>query len=341
MPDETRENDDSSGDDTGVALPPRSIDELFAKALELAPLFESQASLARAVNDALDIDLSSAAWRGLFNRNDADRERIRKHLGTQLQAQRRQKEARLDGNMRGAVVNDIHAPFHDPDAVALATKLLRHYDPDVLIYNGDALDFYGLSTYDKNPARVWRLQDEIDACHVDVFAPFGGATRRARKIFLPGNHELRLRKYLWRHPELFGLKVLELPALLELDRFGIEYAELCVLVGDVLEISHGTRVSKWSGMTAKAEQELRRYGISTITGHVHRAGRFQTNTGGIDRIGQEAPCLCSLEPEYMHKPDWVQGVTFFDVRSGALRIDAVQFTADYTAIYNGKVFSAW
>lgn len=313
-------------------------DELFAMALELAPKFEHLAAVGRAVNEALDIDLSEAAWRGLWQRNDTERERTRKALGTELLAQRRQKIARIDGNVRGVVVNDIHAPFHDKNAVVLATKLIRYYDPDVLVYDGDVLDFHGLSTYDKNPARIWRLQDEIDTCHVEIFAPIGGAAKRAKKKFLPGNHELRLRKYLWRHPELFGLKVLELPSLLELDRFGIEYAELCVMVGDVLEISHGTRVSKWGGMSAKAEQELRWYAISTITGHVHRAGRFQTNTGGIDRIGQESPCLCSLEPEYMHEPDWVQGLTFFEVRGGALQINTVQFTADYIAIYDSRVF---
>lgn len=60
----------------------RDNDELFAKALELAPRFDTLANVARAVNDALDIDMTAGAWRGLFVRNPEQRERIRKKLGT-------------------------------------------------------------------------------------------------------------------------------------------------------------------------------------------------------------------------------------------------------------------
>lgn len=77
-------------DDAGsLVAPPIAADiatrdnsELFAKALELAPRFDSLANLARAVNDALDIDTTAAAWRGLWGRNPEQRERIRKRLGT-------------------------------------------------------------------------------------------------------------------------------------------------------------------------------------------------------------------------------------------------------------------
>lgn len=318
----------------------RDNTELFAKALELAPRFDSLATLARAVNDVLDLDLSAAAWRGLFNRNDADRERIRKRLGVDILADRRQRVAVIDGNVRGVVTNDVHVPFHDTNAVALAVKLVKAFDPDIHVMNGDHVDFHNVSDYDRNPARIYRLQDEIDMWHADVVAPFTGASRRARKYYLPGNHEDRQRRYLWRHPELFGIRALELPNLLELDRLGIEYAEHAVKFGTLLEVSHGTRVSKWSGMSAKAEQELRRYSISTITGHVHRMGRFQTHTDHADRIGQENGCLCSLFPEYMHNADWVHGITFFEIKDGALKIEPIQFGRDYTAIYGGKVYSA-
>lgn len=316
--------------------PRRSNTELLQKALELAPKFESLAQVGRAVNEALDIDLTDATWRGIYNRNDSEREQVRKLLGTEAQAQRRQREIRIDGNVRGVVTSDVHVPFHDPNAVVLAAKLIRHYDPDISVYAGDHLDFYAVSTYDRNPGRVFRIQDEIDQWHVDVLAPWGGASKRARKIFIPGNHEDRLRRYLWRHPELFGLKVLELPNLLELDRLDIEYAELAVNFGGVLEVSHGTKVSKWSGATAKAEQELRGFSISTITGHVHRAGTF----AHFGHTGQENPCLCDLNPEYVRNPAWTQGLTFFEIRDGIVKIEPVKFTKEYTAIYAGKLFRA-
>ncbi len=165
------------------------------------------------------------------------------------------------------------------------------------------------------------------------------ALGKARKIKVPGNHEDRLRRKLWANPDLFGIGALELPELMQLRRYGIEYAELRVRFGNVLEVTHGTRVSKWAGYTARLEQEQRRYSISTITGHVHRVGRFQTRIGNGYSVGQEAPCMCTLDPEYMTDPDWVQGVTLFVVRDGAVQIEPVIFTPDYKAMCGKQYFS--
>ena len=91
-------------------------------------------------------------------------------------------------------------------------------------------------------------------------------------------------------------------------------------------------------MRAKAEQEKRRFAISTITGHVHRAGRFQTKVGDRHTVGVEAPCLCSLDPEYMVDPDWVQGITLFTIRGGMARVQTVQFELDYTCEVGKEFF---
>lgn len=311
-------------------------DELFAKALEFAPRFDSLANVAKAVNDALDIDTTAAAWRGLLNRNPGQRERIRKKLGTQRREI--QRTITIDGNCSGIVFSDIHAPYHDKNAIALAAKVAAWWRPDVAIYNGDDVDFYQLSRFDKNPSRTARAQDEIDTWHVECVAPLNAALGKARKIKVPGNHEDRLRRKLWANPDLFGIAALELPELMQLRRYGIEYAEWRVRFGNVLEVTHGTRVSKWAGYTARLEQEQRRYSISTITGHVHRAGRFQTRIGNSYSVGQEAPCMCDLSPEYMTDPDWVQGVTLFVVRDGAVQIEPVLFTPDYKAMCGKQVF---
>lgn len=57
---------------------------------------------------------------------------------------------------------------------------------------------------------------------------------------------------------------------------------------------------------------------------------------------QEAPCLCQLTPEYAEDTDWidwVQGTTLFEIRDGKLRIEPVEFFADYTAM-SGKQYFA-
>ena len=318
----------------------RDNDELFAKALELAPRFDTLANVANAVNDALDIDMTAAAWRGLLNRNPEQKERIRKKLGTDKR--RVSKIARVDGDVRGIVFSDVHAPFHDRNAIALAAKVAKWWQPDVAVWNGDDHDFYKLSRFSQNPERTECIQDEIDTWHIEVMAPLQAALPARRKEFLVlGNHGRRLLLHLWAHPQLYGIRALEIPALLELERLGIEYAETKVLFGDLLEVSHGTRVRSMAGYSAKSESEKRRYSISTITGHVHRAGRFTTRTANRWIYNQEAPCLCRLDPEYADDPDWVdwvQGVTLFEIKGRNLRIDAVEFYPDYTCMVGKQAF---
>jgi Calcineurin-like phosphoesterase len=312
--------------------------EALAKGIELAPLFSSLAQVARAVNDALNLDWSAGAWRGLWVRNPEVAERVRKKLGTASAEQPR--TITIQGDVRGVVFSDIHAPFHDRNAIALAAKVTRWWKPDVAIWNGDNADFYGASRYDKNPARSFRIQDEVDIWHIECMAPLVAAVpAKAEKILLPGNHEYRLEIKLWQNPDLFGIRSLALPELFDLKRFGIRYASQRVRFGNELEVTHGDRVSKWAGMSAKAEQEKRRFAIKTITGHVHRAGKFVTRVGDGYTVGQENPCLCSLSPEYMTDPDWVQGITLFTIRNGVARIQVVQFEPDYTCEIGKEFFS--
>lgn len=334
----------------------------FAKALELAPHYEQLSHLARAVNDALDLDWTESAWRGYFVRNPEWKERLLKALGTAKR--QRSPIAKVEGDVRGIVFSDIHAPFHDKSAIRLAAKIADWWRPNVAIFNGDDIDCYRLSRFSQNPDRTERLQDEIDLWHVEVMAPLlaslppppklvPGTGQRikvipaaepgtCRRFKTRGNHEGRIEDVLWANPGLYGLRALDLAALMELERFAIEYAPLKVLFGNVLEVSHGTRVRPQAGLSAKAECEKRRFGISTITGHVHRAGSYLTRTINGHIRAQEAPCLCQMAPEYVDDSDWVdwsQGVTLFEIQGSKLRIDVVEFFPDYTAMVGKQTFS--
>lgn len=313
------------------------LEDALERAVALAPQCESLAATGKAVNHALDMDWSDAKWRGIWKHHPREAEQVRKSVGTQ---QKRQRNAiKIDGNVRGLVVSDIHAPFHDYNAIRLVAQVAKWHQPDVLIYNGDSLDFYHSSRFDTNPERMFNLQTEIDAWHTDVVAVLSSAVgKQCRQIKTLGNHEDRLRRKLWSNPDLYGIRALQMDSLLELERYGIELVTTAVFFGNHLEVSHGTLARKWSGYSAKAEAEKRRYRISTITGHVHRAGRFETNVRQHRVIAQENPCLCSLDPEYMTDPDWVNGFTLFDVRNGNVRIDVVEIHSDYTCCVGKKWF---
>lgn len=312
----------------------------FAMAEQLASegRFESRAILFRAVNEALDLDWTDAAWRGHMNRNPDLRARLDTLLGTVRFVPRMddRTEVVLRGDVRGSVTSDEHVPFHDPKAIALACDILKWWKPDVHLFNGDQNDWYGLSIFDKNPARQFAMQEEADRTKDELYAPVRRAIPKAELWKIDGNHCDRRIKWLWRHPELMGLRALQPENLFEFAKFGINYASLRVRFGNVLEVSHGTKVNKWAGMAAKAELEERRYGISTITGHVHRGGRSETRTLTGYVTGHENPCLCTLQPEYKVDPDWVQGLTLFEIKGGRLWVETVLFRDDYSACAAGK-----
>lgn len=144
-------------------------------------------------------------------------------------------------------------------------------------------------------------------------------------------------KFLWQHPDLFNVRALQLPALWELDKLGMEYAGYVVL-SNLLEVSHGTKTSPHAGYAAKAELLKRGYSISTATGHVHRAGRHEQMTpyNGL-LIGQEVPCLC-LDPDYMVDPNWAKGFALLEIKRQNLWLQAVTITSDYRCCVNGKWF---
>lgn len=209
---------------------------------------------------------------------------------------------------RELVVSDLHVPYHDAWAVELVCKCAEVVRPTRLIIAGDAGDFYQCSRFDKDPARVQEdMQAELDGID-DVFGQLCSAVGDdCAREFIPGNHELRLYKYLCRHPELASLRALELPNLLPLDKYGIHYNEHEFLPLKTLVVKHGDRVRKHSAYTAKAEVENEHYSISTITGHTHRLGsHYVTHRRGYV-AGWENGCLCSLDVEYVHNPDWQQG----------------------------------
>ncbi len=128
--------------------------------------------------------------------------------------------------MKIAFPTDEHFPFQDEKARSLALKIVSDFAPDLLICGSDGIDFYAISSYDKNPERAKvNLQEEIDTWRKGQLE-WRDAAPNAKRKFIPGNHEDRLRRYLWRHPEIASLSTMTLPRVLDLDSLGIEYSNV-------------------------------------------------------------------------------------------------------------------
>lgn len=218
-------------------------------------------------------------------------------------------------------LSDLHIPYFDPFAWQLTLNIVKEVKPTKINILGDALDFYQLSTFDKDPKQLenGRLQEDFDKWFYMATMLQSVAPETCEYTYLPGNHEDRLRRYLNRNPELYGLRALELPSLMRLDDLGIQFHESEVeIVPNLLVGKHGDVVRKDSGFSAKGELEKEKYAISTITGHTHRLGTHYARTRTRVVKAHENGCLCLLNPEYVKNPNWQQGVTMVTHFGGEL-----------------------
>lgn len=95
------------------------------------------------------------------------------------------------------VFNDPHIPFHDPLSYALVLDVLEDLKIDRLIINGDFVDFYNVNSHVKNkhPEVYQTIEDEIESC-VDHLNEIDKRFPNTEKVFLAGNHENRLERYV-------------------------------------------------------------------------------------------------------------------------------------------------
>lgn len=161
------------------------------------------------------------------------------------------------------VLSDIHFPYQDDKALKAVYKFLEQHPVDTIILNGDILDFYDVSRFDKDPQRMFSLQTELDMAE-NFFKKLRKLLPEAEMYFVKGNHEDRMERYLQKHSELFTLKALKIPTLLQLEKFNIHYKPKGFKFGS-LKIIHGDLIRKFSSYTARGE--LEKHDSSGISGH--------------------------------------------------------------------------
>jgi hypothetical protein len=235
--------------------------------------------------------------------------------------------------LKVAFPTDEHYPYQDEKARSVALQIVEDFQPDLRICGSDGLDFYAISKFDKDPARLkaFTLQKEIDLWRAGQ-REWESATPSAQKLFLRANHDDRLTSYLYRHPELYELEALKLPNLLGLNSLGIDWewdkgdrANREFVIQGKLLIKHGDIVRKHSAFTAKGELENEFNATSILSGHTHRGGSFYVMTRHGPVQAHECFCLCQLEPNYMMHPNWQQGLVLAQVSKEALQVEAILF----------------
>jgi len=235
----------------------------------------------------------------------------------------------FDG-MKIVIVNDLQRPFHDPVTLGAVERFWDDFDPDVEVYNGDILDFYEISAFDKNPSRRFKLQDELDDTTNWLFRR-ANENPDARRVFIGGNHEDRLRRWLWRYgKELSSLRALDFEALLKFDELEVEYLPY-MSVFDFLgyRIEHGYKTSQSKAYPINTSRFMAiATGSSGLCGHTHHFSQYAWTDARGSHSYIENGCLCRFDLEYAAFPNWQQCFTYGVVAGNKVHLVPVQIYAD-------------
>ncbi len=231
--------------------------------------------------------------------------------------------------LKTVIANDFHGQYRDLKICKMFINFLRREQPDKIILNGDMTDFYSISRFDKDPARKLDLQDELDDVY-NLLLSIRNAAPHAHIVYTEGNHEARLRKYLWSTAKaLATLRSLKIEELLGLKELDITYEVDGVWLGKLF-VYHGSLVRSKSGYTAHGE--LFKNGCSGVSGHTHRRGEASSKKRGGELVWYENSCMCRLDAEYIKGvADWSQGW-------GVVLSTRNRFHFEQVRVVNGKYY---
>lgn len=245
-----------------------------------------------------------------------------------------------DETQRVMFIPDAHHPFVDRDAWNLVLRVARHYQPHVLVILGDFADFYAVSFFAKNPARKNLLADELETTRSALVELTEAAGPQcSTKVYLEGNHEERLSRYITQHaPALSGL--LDVDRALGITDLGYQFVpyKKSYQLGK-LRISHDFG-KHGHGAILDARNTVEG---NAVIGHVHSLGTvYRANVHGELHVGASFGWLGDFDAiDYRHadkaRRDWAHGFGIARLESnGNIHIQPIPLVGRKVVI-DGKI----
>ncbi len=245
------------------------------------------------------------------------------------------------------VLPDTHFPFHDPEAVEVAMRIVEHYRPGRVVHLGDLLDCGPFSSHGGNTIDEVRSYDFVEM----EIKPARQMIKRGLKtcghwVQSDGNHEYRVQRSCIKH----GIPGVELYNATQPEKLlfeGIPEARFTHIpyIKSVKDSSHGywitpnlLAVHGWSFSQNAAATHLRyAKSVSVVYGHCHRVDLAMERCPMTGRIIQ-AFCpgtLSLLQPIYFtdgRPTSWVQGVSVIFISEN----NPEDWTQYQIQIHNGR-----
>ena len=120
------------------------------------------------------------------------------------------------------VLGDIHGPWEDKRAVALALDIFEDVGVTHIVLNGDIVDFYNINAHGpKDPDVQLNLEDEF-FWGQEFLSNLVKRFKNTEIIFIMGNHEYRLDRFVMANCPVFW-NFVRIEKMLDLDRLGIKW----------------------------------------------------------------------------------------------------------------------
>jgi len=227
----------------------------------------------------------------------------------------------------------LHIPYHNIPALTLALKYGLENEVNTILLNGDVIDFYAISRFEKDP-RKRNFGHEVL-----MTRQFLGTLRKlfpnAAIYYKCGNHDVRYDHYIMRNaPDLLGMNEFSFESLMKLDELNITFipdkqiiraGNLTILHGHELGTSVFSPVNIARGLFLRAKD-------NALCGHHHQASEHsEPNINGKLTTCWSVACLCELHPDYMPINKHHHGFAHVKI------MDTGEFDVSNYRIVNGKI----
>jgi len=231
-------------------------------------------------------------------------------------------------------INDIHLPYHSLTALNIALKYGFDKKVNTIFINGDLIDFYAISRFQKDP-RKRDLGMEIKTTR-DFLSILRKIFPLAKIFYKLGNHDVRWEHYLIeKAPDLLGLSEFNLESILKLadhditmipDKQIVHIGKLTALHGHELGTSIMSPVNIARGLYLKAKD-------NAICGHHHQSSEHtEPNINGKVVTCWSVACLSELHPDYAPINKYTHGFAHIRVVD-----EEGNFEVTNLRIINGKI----
>ena len=243
----------------------------------------------------------------------------------------------LEKMLKSAIIlPDAHLTDEVPVDYQAVKPFIKDFNPDVIVLPGDFMDVASLSAWDYDKKRKMegrRLNSEYKTANreLDFLQRHTGKT-----VYLEGNHEDRITRYLDKNPEMEGL--IEPQIRLKLKERKIRWVKMNDLykLGDMY-FTHGMYTN-----VHNAKKHLQTLGCNVCYGHQHSTQTAMQNMAmQKPYMAYALGTLGDKKPDYLkNRPgNWINqfAVFYWDTKTGHFNLYPVNIIKN-KFIWNGKQY---